>query len=320
MKTKLLLFVILISCHQVAKADPFDILFQPATYTNGSQTDTFQIVCGDNVVLPPGGTLTFVVYSFSLSISNTMILSSGHLPPGANFPTAFGMTYVQSTFTWTPTGSFVGNIEFHLRGTATVDCTVAFDWVLPVELTSFTSFVHGNNVTLRWRTNSENNNLKFVIEKARTTNGNNNDWRQSGSVMGNGTTSSPSDYTFTERNLNSGTYQYRLRQEDFNGNFEYHYLNNNIVIGLPEKFELSQNYPNPFNPVTVIRYSLIENGFTTLKVFDALGKEVDLLVNEKKDAGRYTFQFNGNNFASGVYFYQIQAGDFVETKRMLLLK
>ncbi len=94
----------------------------------------------------------------------------------------------------------------------------------------------------------------------------------------------------------------------------------NIAAVIPETFSLSQNYPNPFNPATVIKYSLSENRFVSLKIYDALGKEVAVLVNEKKDAGAYNVEFNAGNFASGIYFYQIKAGDFVETKRMMLLK
>lgn len=318
-----LIFTLALICsQQIAKADPFDILFDTATYTNGQQTQKFLINCGDIVVLPndSGGTLSFVVYAFSLSISNSMYLSSGPLPPGGSFPSAFGSNYVQSTFTWTPNEAFLGNIIFQLRGTATVDCSVSFDWPLPVELISFIYFVYGNNVTLNWQTSSENNNSKFIIERNKTTDGNNNVWSRAGSVPGNGTTSTSSDYTFIDRNLNSGVYKYRLKQEDFNGNFEYHYLSSNVQIGLPEKFDLSQNYPNPFNPVTKINYGLPNTNFVSLKVYDVLGKEVITLVNEKQNAGSYTVDFNGANLSSGVFFYRIQIAEFAEIKRMMLIK
>ena len=106
---------------------------------------------------------------------------------------------------------------------------------------------------------------------------------------------------------------------------------NNIFTDLKinlEGFSLSQNYPNPFNPVTKINYELrlpavegIKNyEFVSLKVFDALGKEVATLVNEKKSSGRYEVEFDGSNLASGLYFYTIKSGNFVETKRMLLIK
>ena len=90
----------------------------------------------------------------------------------------------------------------------------------------------------------------------------------------------------------------------------------------PYTFDLSQNFPNPFNPVTKINYELrIKNyEFVSLKVFDALGKEVATLVNEKKSSGRYEVEFDGSNFSSGIYFYKLQTEGFIETKRMILLK
>jgi len=89
---------------------------------------------------------------------------------------------------------------------------------------------------------------------------------------------------------------------------------------VPDKFFLSQNYPNPFNPKTIINYQLSMFNYVTLKVYDATGKEVATLVNEKQNAGSYEVEFNGEGLPSGIYFYKLEAGDFVETKRMVLLK
>jgi hypothetical protein len=88
------------------------------------------------------------------------------------------------------------------------------------------------------------------------------------------------------------------------------------------KYALSQNYPNPFNPSTLISYELPLTGLVTLKVYDLLGREVATLVNEEKPAGSYNAQFTMNNvqLSSGIYFYKLQAGEFVETKKMILLK
>ena len=93
-----------------------------------------------------------------------------------------------------------------------------------------------------------------------------------------------------------------------------------MSIGIPDKYQLSQNYPNPFNPATVIRYSLTENSFTTLKIYDITGREMTRLVNEKQEAGRYEVIFNGSNLASGVYFYELRSGDFVAQKKMVILR
>jgi hypothetical protein len=94
----------------------------------------------------------------------------------------------------------------------------------------------------------------------------------------------------------------------------------NISSGIPTGFVLGQNYPNPFNPSTVIRYSLTENRFVKLNVYDALGKKVAALVNDKQSAGTYDVDFDGRNFSSGVYFYKLEADGFVNTKKMFLVK
>ncbi|MBK7160476.1 MAG: T9SS type A sorting domain-containing protein [Ignavibacteria bacterium] len=89
---------------------------------------------------------------------------------------------------------------------------------------------------------------------------------------------------------------------------------------IPDKFKLEQNYPNPFNPVTHLEFGILNLGFVSLKVFDILGKEVAVLVNEKLSPGIYEAEFDGSSLSSGIYFYKLEAGDFIETKRMILLK
>ena len=94
---------------------------------------------------------------------------------------------------------------------------------------------------------------------------------------------------------------------------------------VPSKFSLLQNYPNPFNPNTVIRYSLLKNGHVLLKVYDVQGREISTLVNEYQKAGTYETQFPNNQYTnnqlpSGVYFYKLTAGEFVDTKQMMLIK
>ena len=88
----------------------------------------------------------------------------------------------------------------------------------------------------------------------------------------------------------------------------------------PKEFALFQNYPNPFNPTTNIQFAIPKPGFTILKVYDVLGKEVATLVNEKLSAGSYEVDWDASNFGSGAYFYRLEAGDYVETKKMLFIK
>ncbi|MBS1519098.1 MAG: T9SS type A sorting domain-containing protein, partial [Bacteroidetes bacterium] len=128
------------------------------------------------------------------------------------------------------------------------------------------------------------------------------------------------NYYFTDKNLTTGKYKYRLKQTDFNGNFKFFELQEEVSIGVPEKYDLSQNYPNPFNPVTTIGYALPSDGIVMLKVYDITGREVKTLVNEMKTAGYHKIQFNASDLPSGAYFYRINAGDFVSVKKFVVLK
>jgi hypothetical protein len=97
-------------------------------------------------------------------------------------------------------------------------------------------------------------------------------------------------------------------------------IHNDLSKVLPREFFLLQNYPNPFNPSTTINYELPISSVVKLSVYDMLGREVSVLVNERKNAGSYEVKFDAAGFSSGVYFYRIQAGDFTQTNRLLLVK
>jgi len=194
------------------------------------------------------------------------------------------------------------------------------DCILPVELASFSANVNINNVTLNWTTTSETNNAGFDIERKLS---NYSEWKKLGNIAGNGTTNESHSYSFIDKNLNSGVYNYRLRQIDYNGSYQYYNLSNEVIVGIPNKFELSQNYPNPFNPVTKIDFALPYDCKISLVVFDMAGREIQKLVNNTQTSGYYSVKFDGANFSSGVYFYKIEVSgqnNFVNTKKMLLVK
>lgn len=191
---------------------------------------------------------------------------------------------------------------------------LSIDQPLPVALKSFSSSVSNRDVKLNWVTSQESNNSGFDVERK----SNEGDWSKLGFVNGNGTTNTEKYYSYEDKNLSTGKYSYRLKQIDYNGNYEYFNLNNQIEVGIPGKYELSQNYPNPFNPATKINFAIPKQGLVTLKVYDILGKEVKTLVNEVKLAGFYTVDFTG--LSSGVYFYRIRSGEFTDIKRMMLVK
>jgi hypothetical protein len=214
--------------------------------------------------------------------------------------------------------------------------------LIPVELISFTAEVVNNEVKLNWQTASEINNRGFEIERHCAISKfefRNSNFKQIGFVQGNGTTTEFHSYTFFDKNVEPGLYQYRLKQIDFDGSFTY----SDIVeaeVTAPNIFSLEQNYPNPFNPSTKIKFTIPANviasetkqsQLVTLKVYDILGNEIATLVNEEKPAGNYEVEFNTSSgirnlpagrqcLVSGIYFYQLKSGSYTETKKMILLK
>jgi len=188
--------------------------------------------------------------------------------------------------------------------------------VIPVELTSFTASVNSEgDVILKWSTATEVNNQLFEIER-KSVNGR---YTTIGSLDGYGTTTEPQEYSYVDNTVGTGTYFYRLKQIDFGGQYEYSNEIEVEVNGLLT-FTLKQNYPNPFNPSTKIKYSVPENGNVKLSVYNLVGEEVIVLVNKRVNAGFYEVTFNADNLPSGTYFYRLQAGNFIQTKKMILMK
>lgn len=191
---------------------------------------------------------------------------------------------------------------------------------LPVELSSFNYETLKGNVTLHWTTSSEINNAGFDVERSDVNGQISNVWSKAGFISGNGTSSGSINYSFTDNNLSSGKYNYRLKQIDYNGNYEYFSLNSDVIIATPKNFFLGQNYPNPFNPSTVINYNIPQDSYVKIKLYDNTGREVRTLLSEFISAGYYTINFNVSDLASGIYFYNINAGEYTATKKMMLVR
>ena len=131
-------------------------------------------------------------------------------------------------------------------------------------------------------------------------------------------------YIFTDKNVNSGTNYYRLKQTDFDGSYYFSDIIK-IEINSPKEFSLHQNYPNPFNPETTIKYQLPEKSFITLKIYNIHGQEIKTLINDEKPAGYHSINWDATNnygikVSSGIYIYQLNAGNFTQTKKMILLR
>jgi uncharacterized delta-60 repeat protein len=186
---------------------------------------------------------------------------------------------------------------------------------LPVELTSFTASTTGSTVKLNWQTATEVNNYGFEILRSAQ----NDKWEKIGFAQGHGNSNSPKEYSFTDNPKGGNSFKYRLKQIDFDGKYEYSDVVE-VNLGTPANFAVRQNYPNPFNPTTKIKYQLPQNSFVTIKVFDAIGREVKTLVNQHETTGFHEISFNGKELSSGMYIYRIQSGKFIQTKKMLLMK
>ncbi|MCH7516212.1 MAG: T9SS type A sorting domain-containing protein, partial [Bacteroidetes bacterium] len=136
------------------------------------------------------------------------------------------------------------------------------------------------------------------------------------------------DTTYLDTSPLSGTSYYYISAQDIHNNLSEPVSDSvGVVVSadieveiIPTEFALYQNYPNPFNPSTKIRYQLPQESKVIIKLYDILGAEVITLLNEKKEAGVYEVNFDGGGLTSGIYFYRFQAGNFVETKMMILLK
>ena len=195
---------------------------------------------------------------------------------------------------------------------------------LPIQLASFTAMpVSGSSVTLNWKTASEVKNYGFEVQRsavART-----GFSSISNLISGHGTSVTGFNYSFTDKAPSAGAQYYRLKQIDLNGVLHY---SDAVTIGIvsapqmqiPAVFSLNQNYPNPFNPSTRISYGLPKNSNVTLRVYNTLGQEVAVLQNGVQDAGYHEVIFDGTGLGSGVYFYRMQTGTFVESMKLLLLR
>jgi len=187
---------------------------------------------------------------------------------------------------------------------------------LPIELTSFTAKQSINGVELQWVTATEVSNYGFDVERANA--GKDAIWEKIGFISGHGNSNSPTNYSFIDIKSVNAKSQYRLKQIDKNGSFNYTKSVEAGVVIL--KYDLAQNFPNPFNPSTLITYSIPVSSNVVVKVYNVLGKLMTTLVNENKEAGSYTVNFDAAGLSNGIYFYKIQAGNFAKTMKMLLLK
>ena len=332
---------LLCSVQRISNNDPSDVMF--ARSTNGGASFSAPVRVNDDIgtsayqwfgtmsVAPngridviwldtrdhPGSYLSALYYSYSTDAGNTWSQNeklSDYFDPHVGWPNQQKMgdyfhmisDETGANLAWAATFNNEQDVYYSYITSGAV----------PVELVSFNSSVDRNIVSLSWSTATEINNRGFEIERS-TDKAN---WTNIGFVEGKGTTSETQHYSYSDKitGSESSSFYYRLKQLDYNGTYEYSYIVQ-AEVG-PVDFTLAQNYPNPFNPATTISYQLPVNSFVSLKVYDVLGNEVASLVNEQKAAGNYDVNFDASSLGSGVYFYTIKAGNFTQTKKMILMK
>ena len=206
--------------------------------------------------------------------------------------------------------------------------TTTEDAPLPVSLTIFTGASTNAGVKLAWETATEQDNLGFEIRRSHE--GVTEvvaHYRNTPELRGRGTTLEPTQYAYTDARTEQGkTYRYVLRSFDLDGTI-HEYSDKAIEVQItetmkPTEFALAQNFPNPFNPTTIIQYQLPENSPVKLELYDVTGRKVATLVNAWQNAGYYSHSVNASayNLSSGMYFYRLTAGNYVQTKKMMLVK
>ncbi len=202
-----------------------------------------------------------------------------------------------------------------IEGTYTGTGTLC-DGPLPVELTFFTATFIRNEINLFWETETEVDNYGFNVERRI----NEGEWKSLSFIEGHGNSNSPKEYNYSDKELFVGgsNFQYRLKQIDSDGSFEYSEIVEVAVV--PNQYELSQNYPNPFNPSTTIRFSLPKETQLRINIYNMLGELVTTLTEGMYESGFHKISFNGRNLSSGNYIYRLESEDYVKVKKMMLVK
>ena len=261
----------------------------------------------------PSGTITVAVTYDAGATSTTLysqVDATGNVGPqlfSGNFTTpASGAANTQLEITFNGNSFNNDNIFWD---------NMCLEYVVPVELTSFTAASNGVDVEVSWTTATETNNQGFDIQRMSE----GSSFEKIGYVPGFGTTTELKSYSFVDTKLGSGKYSYRLKQIDFDGSFSYSQIIE-VEIVAPSSFGLEQNYPNPFNPTTTIRFSIPVETDVRLNVYNALGQEVAEIINSRLKEGYHDVDFDAGSLTSGIYFYRLEADKFVDVKKMIILK
>jgi len=213
---------------------------------------------------------------------------------------------------------------YNLSDVSTYSNEVTTTTIIPVELASFAANVNDREISVVWSTATELNNKGFELERKLDA-----QWQKVTFIEGRGTSTEKSDYYYSDKfeyDGFQGTVQYRLKQIDFDGTITYSNVISVEVDFTPKEYALYQNYPNPFNPSTTIKFALPFDSNVRIAVYNLLGEQVKVILEQVKEVGYYNVSWNASDLATGVYIYTIDAKsidglkNFNSVKKMMLIK
>jgi hypothetical protein len=256
--------------------------------------------------------------SLSFSWLNTNAGSGLSANPGNGSAWTYGTKWVEmGGFTTAGTPNVTSNVS---TSAPAGNWTIGLLGALPVEMTSFTASLQGTSALLNWATATETNNSGFQIERSIE---GSNVWAEVAFINGAGTSSSQKIYSYEDKNLAPGMYVYRIKQIDNDGTATIYNPNAlpKVDAGVSNAFQLGGNYPNPFNPSTNLQFSVPQDGYASLKVYNMLGQEVATLFSGMARTGHFIpATFNASRLASGIYFARLQYNGKSLVQRMLMTK
>ncbi|NOX17034.1 MAG: T9SS type A sorting domain-containing protein, partial [Chlorobi bacterium] len=305
----------------------------PSTFSTGNSVTLIRTTGSGAAVTVSGNSGFDRVYQLDGTMTYTGFVTCdwfGSESSGRNLSKVAIHEFVSATSEWitrgpdaAATGSYsaTSNVNTDVSSVSQIKYTITDDAnPLPVELTSFTASVDDRTVTLNWETATEVDNYGFEIERNLVQENKEANWETLGFVQGSGNSNSPKEYSYVDESVFFGNYQYRLKQVDTDGKFEYFDVVEVQVGEVPTEYSLRQNYPNPFNPSTVIEFGLPETANVTLSVYNLLGEKVATLFSGNMEAGMHKVDFNANNLSSGIYIYSLEGQSVRITKKMMLMK
>ena len=272
---------------------------------------------------PATGQNSYYIYGAQSTCSNSLYWNAA---TSLHTAVATGMINADPLFVNAPGGDLTIPVSSPAYNAGTDGKTLGDSkwWagVTPVELSTFTAAVNTREIKLKWETKTEINTNSFEIERSSDA----KSWAKISELRGAGNSNSPIHYSYTDKAVQNGIYQYRLRMVDNDGTFKYSPVVE-AQIQVPTEFAVSQNYPNPFNPSTRVDYQLPFDSKVCIEIYSISGKKIATILNENQAAGYYTSNINtaSMNLGSGVYVYRISAvgnsgTSFIQSKKLVLLK